>query len=578
MKKRNHVERPAGVRLIAGVLSAALTSSLFMFPGIALATIEGDQTPLSDEEIEAAIAAGEIEIEPDDGASAYGIQTMSSSFFETYSGADRYEVAAMEARAAYQTSTCAIVAGGEGWADALGAAGLAGVYDCPILLTEWGSLNSYASDALRSLGVTSVTIVGGPDTVSTNVEGQLSSMGIAVERIGGEDRYEVQTNIYSKALDSWSGGRIILASGVNYPDALSISPVSFQEKNPIFLVDANGGLNSYQKQLIESAAQSGKISEVIIAGGPNSVSSATEAYAKSVVGAGGSAMSVTRLGGADRYEASRSIANWAVQKGILSWDGVALAMGDKPYDALCGSVLQGKRASAMLIVSSNAANNTHPYGALRDNAGSISTLRVFGGKVSIPMTIRMDVADIFGIPYYEIPGLKVYVDAGHGWNDSNNGAYDPGAIGSGYREADLTKDLANRVASILESQYGVETFVNDDGGWYKLRHAEAKANGCDLIVSIHFNAGGGSGTETYIHSVRAAARSGSLQDAIHPRLVAGTALTDRGQHEGMLAILSGDLPAVLCEIAFIDNANDMRTYLARRDIIAAEIAEGAVNR
>lgn len=576
---RKQVTRYARTTLFASALVGASLFVALSAPDVAFATIEGDQTPLSEEEIAEAIASGEI-LTQDEGADTQAISTMSSSFFDFYSGSDRIEVSAMEARAAYDKADCAILAGSNGWADALGSAGLAGILDCPILLTEQPALNDTTRQVLSDLQVSRVVIVGGPNTISPTVEQQLADMGLAVERVSGSDRYEVQTNIFNTYADQWEPGRIVIASGEDnkFADALSISPVLFRTKTPVFLVNGSGTLNDSQKGMLRDLAAQGGFSEVVIAGGPASVSSATESFAKSLALPSGGTVSVTRLGGDNRHQASVNIANWAVSNGILSWDGVALAMGGKPYDALCGSILQGRRGSAMLVVSSNASDNSSVYDALRANKGAVSTLRVFGGKSSIPMTIRMDVADIFGIPYYEIPGLKVYVDAGHGMNDSNTGVYDPGACANGYREAELNAELANMVSDVLRTKYGVDTYVNDDGGWYKLRHAEAQALGCDLIVSIHFNANAGSGTMTLIHSERAAARSWNLQDAIHPRLVAGTTLPDLGQRQQMVAILSGELPATLCEVACIDNARDMQVYQSRKSVIAEKIAEGVVTR
>ena len=132
------------------------------------------------------------------------------------------------------------------------------------------------------------------------------------------------------------------------------------------------------------------------------------------------------------------------------------------------------------------------------------------------------------------------------------------------------------MSSILRNEYGVDTYLNDDGGWYKLRASEAKAQGCDYIVSIHFNAAGGSGTMSLIHSYNEEPFSWTLQDMVHPRLVEGTGLRDLGQQRQEVAILGGGIPAVLCEVAFIDNSYDMSVYQSRKDTVAHKIAEGAL--
>lgn len=170
--------------------------------------------------------------------------------------------------------------------------------------------------------------------------------------------------------------------------------------------------------------------------------------------------------------------------------------------------------------------------------------------------------------------FKVYLDAGHGANGTGTGAFDPGALGCGLREVDLTVDLVNRIASRLEAK-GVEVYVNNYGGDYKGRHQEAINMGCSTFVSIHFNAVGGTlgGSESYIH-VNAGSGAKALQDIMHPNLVVGTGLYDRGKRTNTFAVTSGRLPSTLLEVAFIDNWNDMGSYATRKDIVADRLAAG----
>ena len=169
--------------------------------------------------------------------------------------------------------------------------------------------------------------------------------------------------------------------------------------------------------------------------------------------------------------------------------------------------------------------------------------------------------------------FKVYLDAGHGWNSSGNGVWDSGSIGSGYQEANLTSELVDLVAAVCREQYGLDVYVNKSGAYYN-RQQEARDIGCSTFVSIHFNAGGGSGTESYIHSSNPHAGSAVLQDIIHPHLVSGTGLTDRGQRANALAVCSWRMPSVLLEVGFIDNWNDMSAYQKNKQRIASSVARG----
>lgn len=257
----------------------------------------------------------------------------------------------------------------------------------------------------------------------------------------------------------------------------------------------------------------------------------------------------------------------------FKWDSAAFATGYEPYDALAGSVLQGKSKSVLLLVGPSSSAT---ISAAASNKGSIASLRFFGGKNAIKPSQRMAIADAFGAPYAALPDFKVYVDAGHGQNDAGNGYYAPGACANGYEEATLTRELANLVGNELRNTYGVSVYVNDDGGPYKYRHAEAVALDCDAIVSIHFNAGGGTGSESLRHSYNAAEYSQIWQFQIHPYLINGVGLTDRGKKTQEVAILGGQLPATLLEVCFIDNWSDMNQYQARKGEIARQIAAGIV--
>ena len=566
--------------LASTLVSAAVVASM-IFATPAWATIEGDQTPATDEEIAAAIASGEILTEdPNEGTEEYGISTMSARgvyspvSMSQFAGDAMYETAVSQAKAAYSSCSTVILAGpGEAWVDALAAAGLAGGLDCPILFTQTDYLHPSTKQALADLGVKNAIIVGGPLAVSDKVVGDLKAAGVSRKaRLGGTDCYDTQMKIYEYGVENglWSSGMAIVATGGHFGDTLSMSPVAFATKTPIFL-SRNGGLDKAQKNALAAGAKDGSFREIVVAGGTLAVSGATGDYLSSLAQANGG--SFKRLWGQAQYETSVAVAEWAVSEKGFSWNSAAFATGYEPYDALAGSVLQGKSRSVMLLVGDSSSAT---ISAAASHKGSISSIRFFGGKLAVQPSSRMAIADAFGAPYAALPDFKVYVDAGHGQNDTGNGYYAPGACANGYEEATLTRELANLVGSELRNTYGVNVYVNDNGGPYKYRHAEAVELGCDAIVSIHFNAGGGTGSESLRHSYNAAEYSQIWQFQIHPYLINGVGLTDRGKKTQEVAILGGQLPATLLEVCFIDNWSDMNQYQARKGEIARQIAAGIV--
>lgn len=564
-------------------------------PSLAFATLEGGQSSLSSEEIKQYIEQGseatqfqnnEMSVSlksGDDGNLCPSVNEKVPSKVKvlSYSGDDMFQTASMEAKDAFPDgSISAIIAGsGDAWVDSLSAAGLSSSKG-PILFSGHDYLPTSTLSTLKQLGVKSVLVVGGVAVVSDPVLNELENNGIEVEgRLAGDDCFGTQMAIYKygKENDIWDNDHLFVASSSWFADALSASPVSYSLKAPIFIVDGNGQFSAEQKESLLFEAKKQNFKTIVAVGGPSVIPDRTIGYLDGIsVAAGGSGCA--RIYGDDMYETSSQVASWAVDNAGFRWSELAASTGLAPYDALAGAVLCGSLKSPLLLADNG---NFSTIDVASKHSTSVSVFRFLGGEACLSMRARMEIGNRIGFPWASIPGYKVYVDAGHGWNDSNNGVWSSGAVGCGYIEADLTKELAGKVASILNKDFGVDVFLNDDGGWYKLRHAEAINQSCDSIVSIHFNSnesGGVSGTMSLIHSYNASWLSQSWQNSIHPNLVKGTGLADLGKRKQEVAILSGYLPSTLLEVCFINNSYDMNQYQNRKDFIAKQIAFGIVSR
>ena len=492
---------------------------------------------------------------------------------ESYAGSSRYETAVEVAEAAYPdgvSSKTAIIVNGSSdkWADALSASSLAGLVDGPILYTKKGSLPDETADALEDFGITTAIIVGGTKTVSSSVATELESICSTVTRLQGNDRYATQLAVYEygESVGTWSS-TVIVATGSSYYDALSASALAFNEDMPIFLSNSSTVLNDSQ---LAALAGSG-VEEFVIVGGKSSVPSSAEGILAAVASSSTGTYSsdcVVRKYGDTRYETSWYISKWAVDQGYLKWNYTGMASGSNPVDALCACVLQGTTGSPLILIS-----NSDFFAVEKLASKNPSKARVFGGTSTITQISRNEIAMTLGYDLSTIQGFKVYVDAGHGYNNTGNGVYDSGATGNGYKEAELTAELAEMVAEELRDD-GYEVFLNDDGGPYKLRHEEAIEQDCNVIISIHFNAGGGSGSMTLIHEYNACEYSEYVAEIMQDYLVQGTGLHDYGVRTQEVAILGGELPAALLEVCFIDNSSDMSTYISRKSTVAAKIVAG----
>lgn len=419
-----------------------------------------------------------LEDEPQDAAKADGdaaLRSISGSgAVKTFGGATMFETAVAEAKAAYSASDTVILAGpGDAWVDALASAGLAGALDCPILFTEKNSLHSATKKALQDLRAKNVVVVGGTAAIADSVVSELKGMGISLKaRLGGADCFDTQMKIYNYGVEAnlWSADMAIIATGGHYGDALSVSPIAYAKKAPIFLVE-NGKLRSPQKSALTTAFKNGEFSATIIVGGVAAVSSQTEGFLREM-GA------CSRLGGATMYETSADIGAWAVKYQGFGWNNAAFTTGEAPYDALAGSVLQGKSKSVMLLVkdSSSAAIKTASA-----NKGGINSIRFFGGTAAISPSLRTYIVNCVSDKItYEYTGVSLASMAKlekvaasvfdpNQWGYEDGEFYQFAVLNGGYSGKVTAAQIDTFIAKncvYSESSYGVTSKLRGSGQYF----------------------------------------------------------------------------------------------------------------
>lgn len=150
---------------------------------------------------------------------------------------------------------------------------------------------------------------------------------------------------------------------------------------------------------------------------------------------------------------------------------------------------------------------------------------------------------------------KIFIDPGHGGSD-------PGAVGNGLKEKDLVLTISRHIRDILLSEYkGVQVRMSRDSDVFlSLSERANRANnwGADYFCSVHINAGGGTGFETFIHTSRSS-KSVAHQNVVHPAIFSKMNVKDRGKKSANYAVLrQTNMPSILTETLFIDNANDAK--------------------
>lgn len=153
-----------------------------------------------------------------------------------------------------------------------------------------------------------------------------------------------------------------------------------------------------------------------------------------------------------------------------------------------------------------------------------------------------------------IEGKTVYIDAGHGGEDS-------GAVGNGLFEKDINLAVSEHVTDKLKGEGANPVASRSDDHFLTLeeRVAKASANQADLFVSIHVNSGvaSASGTETYFQSDYEGENSRRLASDIQSQLVSSLQTRDRGVKESDFYVITySQMPSVLAELGFITNSSD----------------------
>jgi putative cell wall-binding protein len=282
---------------------------------------------------------------------------------ERVDGATRYDVAVKISQRSYPaTAPVVYVAAGSNYPDALSAAPAAVKQGGPLLLTPPDQLLPVVSAEISRLQPAKIVVVGGPASVNELVFAQLKALVPDATRLEGADRFAA-----SRAVAAFAFGttpKSYVATGLNFPDALSVSSAASSQRVPIVLV--NGQVQSADSATLDLFRTMGT-SQTTIAGGPNSVTTGVESSLRSL-GA------VNRLTGSDRFTASQAINRSAYS----SSSTIYLATGYNYPDALAGGALAGKGNAPLYIVPTECV----PRGVISDIAAMKATKIVLLGGVN----------------------------------------------------------------------------------------------------------------------------------------------------------------------------------------------------
>lgn len=220
----------------------------------------------------------------------------------------------------------------------------------------------------------SVEVVAGRTT--SGVEFTLhAGAGPNVVRIGGADRFEMAANVSKAGIDADTVAEgvpvVFIASGLNYPDALSAGPLA-AAYGPLLLVTPTSLPDPTRIELERLDPE-----QIVIVGGPNSVGPTVEALLETM------ADSVMRISGADRYAVSRELAAIGFSDGT---EFAIVATGANFPDALAAGSYAGAMGAPVILVNGPAGSVDTATLDLIDELG-VRSILIVGGPNSVPPSI-----------------------------------------------------------------------------------------------------------------------------------------------------------------------------------------------
>jgi len=168
------------------------------------------------------------------GAAVFNALTGLSPDVQRVYGSDRFGTSQEVIKHSFATAPTVYVSTGLNFPDSLSAGGAAGSLHAPLLLVNGNTTSVDAPTAalLQSLGTNKIVIIGGSAVMSPALVQDFSRFGTVVH-LAGSDRFDSSQQIVESAFST--SNRVILASGLNFPDALGASAWSGKSSSPLFI-------------------------------------------------------------------------------------------------------------------------------------------------------------------------------------------------------------------------------------------------------------------------------------------------------------------------------------------------------
>ena len=218
---------------------------------------------------------------------------------------------------------------------------------------------------------------------STHASGWAVLGDVTETRVYGTNRYDTAVKISTAYAPGV--GTVYVASGDNFPDALSAAPAAARQNAPLLLISATGIPATVATELDRLNP-----TKIVVVGGTSAVSESTFASIAGYAGSGGT----VRIAGTSRYETSKAIVSneWAAD----STDLVYIASGRSFPDALSAAAAAGVTDSPVIVIDGTATQLDPGVAALITQLGAERVV-IAGGTLAVSAQIATALTQVQGV-------------------------------------------------------------------------------------------------------------------------------------------------------------------------------------
>ena len=287
-------------------------------------------------------------------------------------GADRFGTAIVASQVEYPTSLSAgavVLARSDDYPDALVGTAFATARNAPLLFANGGALTpGTVAEIQRVLPAGgTVYLLGGLAAIPASVATTLTGLGFVPVRYAGADRFGTALAVADALGDP---STVLLATGINFPDALAAGPAAAHVSGVVLLTNGTALTPAVQAYL------TGHAGKVYAIGGP-------------AVAADPAA---TPLSGADRYGTAAAVAVALFTAPNI----VGVASGTQFPDALSGGAFQGHFGGPILLTDPGVLpTSTSTY--LGGAKTTIVTTNIFGGTAALSTAVQASISTALGL-------------------------------------------------------------------------------------------------------------------------------------------------------------------------------------